>query len=119
MKKVLIVDDDKAMTEVLAMKLQKDGFDVKTAFDGQEASEIVAKHGFDLIILDLILPKLNGFNFLEKFRNSGNQTPVAVISNLGQEEDRQRVESLGIVRFFSKSDTHLTEIVDFVKEFLV
>lgn len=118
MKKVLIVEDDRAMANVLSVRIANEGFQTEQAFNGEEALLKLKQDQFDLMVLDLIMPKLDGVALLEKLDKENLRPPVIVVSNLGQETDRNRVSKYNIVKFFQKSDTTILEIVNFVKTFL-
>lgn len=116
-KKIMIVEDEKPMLKVLTMKLQNEGFKIGNASDCDELFQEVKKESFDLIILDLMLPKMSGFEILEKLRKENIQTPVIIASNLSQEEDKKRAMDLGAVDYIVKSDISLMEIVEKIKSF--
>ncbi|HTX87037.1 MAG TPA: response regulator [Candidatus Nanoarchaeia archaeon] len=114
-KKILIVEDERLIAKPLALKLRFAGFEVANAYDGEEALLILEKEKFDLILLDLLMPKVDGFEFLSRLRSRGDQTSVIVASNLNQEKDISRVLELGVTSYYVKTDTSLDEIVDNVK----
>ncbi|MCK5461080.1 response regulator [Candidatus Gracilibacteria bacterium] len=114
--KILVVDDERALSTALRLKLTNSGFDVKTAFDGEEALRILEKESFDLILLDLIMPNMDGFQVLKVFVEQKMSGKVIVTSNLSQEEDEEKAKALGAIRYFVKSDTPLLKIVEYVKE---
>ena len=68
MKKILVAEDEKPLARALQLKLSKSGFEVRNAFDGAEALEAVTKDKFDLVLLDLVMPKTDGFKFLEELQ---------------------------------------------------
>lgn len=115
-KRILVVEDEKAYSRSLSLKLTHEGYDVETAADGEEGLQKISKSAFDLILLDLVMPKLNGFGFLEAIRNQGNVTPVIVLSNLVQEEDKKKAQQYSVVDFFEKSTITLLEVVERVKK---
>lgn len=115
-KKVLVVEDERPMAKALNLKLSRSGFEVKTVSNGQEALEILAKEKFDLILLDLVMPKMDGFRFLEKISSWKQKPEVIVLSNLSQEEDIERVRKLGAKDYFVKSDTPIAQIVNQVRK---
>ena len=117
-KKILIIEDEKPMANAMGLKLNKSGFEAKMVFDGEAGLRILEKKKFDLIILDLIMPKINGFGVLEELNKRGDRTPVIVASNLSQEEDIKKAKELGAVDFFIKSNTPIKEIVDIVEKIL-
>lgn len=118
MKKILIAEDEKPLARVLSLKLNSAGYETTIVFDGEEALAVLAKQSFDLIILDLVMPKVDGFNVLSELYKTGNKTPVIVASNLSQNEDTEKAKKLGAVDYFVKSDVSLVEIVDKVKQYL-
>ncbi len=117
-KKILIVEDEKPVSRALQIKLSKAGFEVKVASNGKEALEIIPKEKFDLILLDLVMPEVDGFRVLETIKNAGIQIPVIVTSNLGQEEDIERARELGAYGYIIKSNTPLSEITQEVQNIL-
>lgn len=114
-KKILVAEDEKPMAKALALKLNHAGFEAKEAHNGEEALDMLSKESFDLLLLDLIMPRMDGFSVLEKIKEKGIKVKIVVTSNLGQEEDSIKAKSLGAIDYFVKSDTSLAEIVDYVK----
>ncbi len=117
-KKILICDDEKALSHALELKLGHEGFDVKTAQNGEDCLTLMSGENFHLLLLDLIVPKKDGFMVLDELKKGGSTVPVVVISNLGQEEDIKKVESLGVADYLVKSNTSISQMVDKVKEVL-
>jgi two-component system alkaline phosphatase synthesis response regulator PhoP len=117
-KKILIVEDEKPMARALSLKLESNGFDVSTAGNGTEALEAITTQTFDLIILDLVIPGMDGFAILGELKSRKITTPVIAASNLGQIEDINRAKELGATHYFVKSNTSLAQIMDQVKEIL-
>ncbi len=115
-KKILVADDEKALAKALQLKLNHAGFETTTAFDGAEALELITKGDFDLVLLDLVMPKMDGFQVLEGVAKLSKKPKIVVTSNLGQEEDAEKAKSMGAVNFFVKSDTPITDIVAYVQE---
>ncbi len=115
-KKILIVEDEKSMAHALELKLTHTGFEAKTAGNGEEGLTMIQQEKFDLILLDLIMPKLDGFGVLEKLKAMNITTPVIILSNLSQEDDERRARELGAVGFFIKSNTPISDILARVKE---
>lgn len=115
-KNVLVVDDEHALARALELKLTAAGINVAVAHDGEEALSLIDEHDFDLILLDLVMPKMDGFGVLEGLKEAGKTTPVIVLSNLGQEEDAERAKSLGAQEFFVKSNMPVVEILNYIKE---
>jgi len=117
-KKVLIVDDEKAMAKALALKLTKAGFATEVAVNGIEAIDKIKAAKFDLIVLDLIMPEKDGFAVLEYMQTNKIKYPVLIASNLSQEEDLKRAKDLGAIDYFIKSNLSLQEIIDHIKKIL-
>jgi DNA-binding response OmpR family regulator len=119
-KKILIIEDEQPMARALMFKLKSEGFEVDTAFDGQSGIKKIqeAKAGYDVVILDLMMPLLDGFGVLKKLEELKDKTPVMVASNLSHEQDVQKAKALGAVDFLVKSDVSLSEVVTKVKKYL-
>ena len=112
---VLIAEDDRALSHALELKLQHEGFTVSVAHDGQQCMELI-KQPHDVLLLDLMMPGLDGFQILTEMKHINNKTPTFVLSNLSQHEDEVRTLSLGAKRYFVKSNTPLSEIVEAIKQ---
>ncbi|MEK7505258.1 MAG: response regulator [Patescibacteria group bacterium] len=119
-KKVLVAEDDKFLAVALADKLERDGFQVIRAVNGEEALQKAKQELPDLIILDLIMPHKNGFQVLEELRLDLETAAlkVVVLSNLGQESDIEKAKALGALDYWVKSDTELKVIAARVKDYL-
>jgi DNA-binding response OmpR family regulator len=114
-KSVLIVEDERPLAHALELKLQHEGFQVAVATNGQQGLDLIESQHFDVVLLDLIMPEMDGFQMLEKLKGKSNPPVVIVLSNLSQHEDEDRVLALGARKFFIKSDTPLTTIVEAVR----
>lgn len=116
--KILIVEDDQFLQKILMTKFLKEGFDARGAVDGEEALKAVADDLPMIILLDLIMPKMNGFEVLAELRRdpATKNVPVVVMSNLAQEEDIVRARSLGADDFMVKANFSIHEVVQRVKE---
>lgn len=117
-KKILIVEDEKPLARALELKLQSSGFTTVVVFDGEAALAALQDGNTSLILLDLILPKLDGFGLLAKLKEQGIKIPVIVLSNLGQQEDINKAKTLGAIDYFVKSDTTLVSLIEQVKRIL-
>lgn len=117
-KKILIAEDEKPMSKALEIKLGRAGYDVKAVYNGEEAIEMMKKEKFDLLLLDLIMPKKDGFDVLEEIKSKKIKTAVIVLSNLGQEEDINKAKALGAKDFFIKSDTPIAQILEHIQKIL-
>lgn len=114
-KKILVAEDEKPVANALCFKLHAAGFDTLLAYDGESAIAIIRETVVDLIILDLIMPKKDGFFVLEELRKLNSLIPVIVSSNLSQVEDIERAKALGARDYFVKSNVTLVQIVEKVK----
>lgn len=114
-QRILVVDDEKPLNRALYLKLAHEGYEADTAYDGEEALSLIDKNNYSLILLDLIMPKMDGFAVLQKIKEKGNAPPVIVLTNLGQPDDQKRAMEMGAVGFFIKSDTQLSEIIAEIK----
>ncbi len=110
--KILIGEDEKSLAKALTYKLKKAGFDAVAVYNGEEVMEYLGKNIINLIILDLVMPKKDGFAVLSELREKKIKIPVIVASNLGQQKDIEEAKSLGAVDYIIKSDTPLGEIVE-------
>jgi len=119
-KKVFIVEDDEFLRSLNAKKLENEGYIVAVAVDGQEAIDNIPKELPNLIFLDLLLPKVNGFDVLAKIKAdpTTKDIPVVVFSNLGQREDIEKARGLGAIDFLVKANFTLDDVVAKIKEIL-
>jgi len=115
-KKVLIGEDEKPLAKALQLKLKKFGIEATVAFNGKDVLSVVEKDKFDLILLDLVMPEKDGFTVLSELKEKGNQIPIIVSSNLGQEMDIKRTKELGAKDYIIKSDTPIIKIVERIKK---
>ena len=120
MKKILVVEDDTYLANAYRVKLVKSGFEIKNAFDGEEALEVLKMFIPDIILLDIVMPKKDGFETLreikldEKLKN----IPVILCTNLGQKEDIDRGMQLGANEFFIKTDFPLSSLIEKIENLL-
>ena len=117
-KKILIVEDERPLSHALELKMTHEGYEVQTALSGAEGLRESLTGKYDLILLDLIMPEIDGFGVLQSLKDKGITAPVIVLSNLGQEEDKVRAKSLGAIDYFVKANTPILEIVKKVKSVL-
>jgi len=90
--KVALIEDDHMLSDMYKIKFEKEGFAIATAADGAEGLEVVEKEQPDIILLDVIMPRMDGFQTLQELRARGIRTPVILLTNLGQEEDIKKGE---------------------------
>ena len=119
-KKVMIVEDDEHISKVYEIKLAKEGFTSSLAVDGDEAVAKITSEKPDLILLDLMIPKKDGFGVLEDIKKVPElaSIPVIVLSNLGQQSDQDRALGLGANEYLVKVDYPIQEVVNRIKKYL-
>lgn len=115
-KSILIVEDETILSKVLGNKLKKAGYAVTNVVDGEEALSAIRKNHFDLILLDLIMPKTDGWTVLEHLK--GKNIKILVISNLSQDEDIRKAKGMGAMDFLVKSEVSMKDIEEKVKQIL-
>jgi two-component system, OmpR family, alkaline phosphatase synthesis response regulator PhoP len=120
MAKVVIADDDRMLRKAAETMLRRQGHVVATASDGEEALQLILAEQPDVIVLDLIMPKLQGFDVLLILKQDTltSAIPVIVLSSLAQEQDKQEALNLGAVAYFNKSTFSLGELVKQVERTL-
>ena len=117
MAKILLAEDDKFLSNIFCSKLQKEGYEVVQAYDGEEAIEKLKAENFDLILIDLIMPKKDGFEVLAEMQiqGLGKGVKIVVLSNLSQEEDVKKTKEMGVLDYWVKSNLTPQELVVKVK----
>jgi len=119
-KKILIIEDDNFLRILLSKKLRSEVYSILSAAEAVEAFNLLKSNKPDLILLDLLLPGVDGFEILKKIRQTEEtkNIPVIVFSNLSEEKDIKKVQDLGITDFMVKSNFTLDELLDKVKKIL-
>jgi DNA-binding response OmpR family regulator len=112
-RRVLLADDDRYLRRAAEARLRQQGFTVLTAADGEEALQVALAERPDIILLDLIMPKVQGFEVLRALKQAESTAaiPVIVLSNLGQESDRAQCLESGAAAYFVKANLSLHELV--------
>ena len=120
MQKILIIEDDKFLRELVIQKLGKEGFEVVEGADGTEGLRKIKETKPDLVLLDLILPGIDGFEVLRQAKKDDDisSIPVLILSNLGQQDDIQKGLELGAVDYLIKAHFTPAEIVAKIKSIL-
>lgn len=119
LKTILIVEDEIILSKVLKDKIGKNDFLVITASDGEEALALIKKHKPDLIMLDLLLPKINGEEVLKEIRKKDNKVPVIILSAKADDATIANcINNLGAVDYMIKSEYSLEEVVEKIKKYL-
>ncbi len=115
--KILIIEDDSFLRELIVKKLVNESFDVVEGVDGEEGLKKAQEEAIDLILLDLILPGIDGFEVLKQIKSDPkiNSIPVIILSNLGQKEDIERGLKSGAIDFLIKAHFTPAEIIGKIK----
>lgn len=116
--KILIVEDNIDLIDAYRIVFKTQGFDVSVAQDGKIADKVLKEFYPDVILLDIMMPYVNGFQFLKNIRSRGDDIKVIINSNLSQDSEIKKSFELGANEYFRKSDYTAFELADKVKEFL-
>lgn len=116
-KKILFVEDDDALAGVYLVRLQAEGFEVKRVANGEEALAAATEYKPDLVLLDVMMPKVSGFDVLDILRNTPETAnlKVVMLTALSQEADRKRAQELGVDDYLVKSQVVITDVIDRLK----
>lgn len=119
-KKILLVEDDQTLSETYTERFTAEGFELKSAKNGEEAMALALAFKPDLILLDIMMPKVSGFDVIDILRNTTETADIKIIvlSALGQQEDIDKAKSLGADDYLVKSQVVLADIVDRVRQHL-
>jgi DNA-binding response OmpR family regulator len=119
-KKILIIEDDRFLRELIKMKLEKEKYTVIEAVDGEEGERKIKEEKPDLVLLDLILPGIDGFEVLSRIKEDPalSSIPVIILSNLGQKEEIEKGLKLGAIDFLVKAHFTPGEIIEKIKGIL-
>ncbi len=120
MKKILLVEDDQFLVDIYAVKLKESGFSIDVASDGEEAVKKAKKNSFDLMLLDIVLPKVDGWDVLAQIRREPKlkDLKVIIISNLGQKEDVEKGMGFGVKKYLIKAHYAPSEVIKEIKKVL-
>ena len=115
--KILLVEDEKMLANMYETKFKNEGFDIEKALNGEDGLKKAKEMLPDFILLDIIMPKMDGFAVLKSLKKDEKtkNIPVMLLTNLGQEEDIKRGEELGVVGYLVKANTTPADVVDAVK----
>jgi len=119
-KKILLIEDDPFLSSLLKNRFLKEGFEISYASTGDEGVRLLKEGGFDLVLLDLILPGKSGFEVMQEINMdpAAPKTSILIISNLGQDTDIEKGKELGAVGYLIKARTSIDTLVNKAKEFL-
>lgn len=119
-KRILLVEDDDALANVYMMRLEVEGFEVKRVANGEEALTAALDYHPDLVLLDVMMPKVDGFDVLDILRNTPQTggAKIIVLTALSQDSDRKRAESLGADDYLVKSQVVIADVISRIKQHL-
>jgi CheY-like chemotaxis protein len=117
-KRVLIVEDDRVLRRACEVGLRKRGYEVVTATDGAEGLERALQGGYDLVLLDMLMPRMSGLDMLRELRRvaPGDTTPVLVLSNSSRTGDIEATAALGVVGYMVKASLSLDHLASIVAD---
>ena len=118
MKKILIIEDEEVLLDLLKRRLSQEGYQVDIARDGQEGMDKIKKDKPDLILLDIVMPRMGGFEVMEELNKDEElkSIPVVIVSNSGQPVELDRAKRLGVKDWLIKTDFDPQEVIDKVKK---
>lgn len=119
-RKILLVEDDDALASVYQTRLQAEGFDTRRVPNGEDALAAALEYKPDLILLDVMMPKVSGFDVLDILRNTPETATIKVVmlTALSQDTDKERAESLGVDDYLVKSQVVIADVVERIKQHL-
>lgn len=119
-KNIMIIEDDRFLSSLMKARLEKEGLSVIQAFDGEEALQLFKQQLPNLIILDLIMPKVNGFEVLKTISLTPElqKVPVVILSNLAQDSDVEKARELGAKEYFVKIKVSIDDLVGRIRSLL-
>lgn len=114
-KKILLIEDNRPLSKAMKIQLEKDGFAVTQVYNGKEAMEKVSIEVFDLFVVDLIMPEMDGFTFISEVKKRDIKTPIMVVSNVSGEEGKNRKIKTMVDTYLIKSDISLKDVAENAK----
>jgi two-component system phosphate regulon response regulator PhoB len=116
-KTIMLIEDDHFLSSLMKARLEKEGFAVTQAFDGEEAMHMLKEGLPSLIVLDLIMPKVTGFEVLQMISITPqlDKVPVIIVSNLAQDSDIEKARQFGVKEYFIKVKVSIDDLVDKIK----
>jgi two-component system phosphate regulon response regulator PhoB len=119
-KRILLVEDDDALASVYLTRLQAEGFEMRRVSNGEDALANALSFKPDLVLLDVMMPKVSGFDVLDILRNTPETAnlKVVMLTALSQDSDKERAESLGVDDYLVKSQVVIADVVDRIKKHL-
>lgn len=119
-KKILLVEDDDGLANVYMARLEAEGLDVKRVADGEDALAVAVDYKPNLILLDIMMPKVSGYDVLDILRNTPETANIKIImlTALGQDSDKEKADKLGADDYLVKSQVVIADVVDRIKDHL-
>jgi DNA-binding response OmpR family regulator len=117
-EKILIIEDEQSLLDLLSAKLKKEGYTVDFATDGEEGLKKIEEFKPDLILLDIVMPKIDGYEVLETLHSQNSKTPVIIISNSGQPVEIEKTKKLGAVDHLIKTEFSPLDVLNKVRDYL-
>ena len=119
-KKILVIEDEATLQKALNEVLSEEGYEVISSLDGLKGLELAKKETPDLILLDIILPKMDGFEVLKRIKEDDkiSEIPVIILTNLSDINDIQKALDLGATTYLVKADFHLEDVLKKIKKVL-
>lgn len=119
-KVILVVEDDLFLIRAYQIKFEKEGYEVWVATEGNTALEFLKKDPADIVLLDLMLPGVSGFDILIEIRKNPKwkDVPVIILTNLGQQQDIDRGKELNVKEYIVKANVKISDVVEKVREYL-
>ena len=116
--KILLIEDEEMLANMYEVKFQNEGFEVVKALDGASGLEMSKSTNPDMVLLDVIMPKMDGFSVLKSMREdpATKDLPVMLLTNLGQDEDIEKGKELGVIGYLVKANVTPSEVVEAVKK---
>jgi len=114
-KKVLVIEDEKPLARALELKLKHEGFEVTVVHNGKDGLDLIKSGGYGVALLDMMMPVMDGFHVLENLQDMEKRPVIFVLSNLSTRDDESKILAMGAKKYFIKSDTPLSVIIDEVK----
>lgn len=120
MSKLMLVEDDKGLRDIYAIRLSAEGYDIATAGDGEEALAVAVREKPDLILADVMMPKISGFDMLDILRSTPETKDVKVVmmTALSSDDQRERGKKLGADRYLVKSQVGIEDVVNVIHDVL-
>ena len=118
MAKVAILEDETILAQALSVELLSEGYEVVSATDGKSGLSLIKKEKPDVVLLDIMMPEMDGFEVLEALKRIKNNVKVIVLSNLGEDRDKERALELGAHDYYVKSSTDLSDLKPKIEKLL-